>query len=721
MSCAGESETVDDLPSGININNPPIADAGLNQNITTESQVMLNGSNSRDANGDLLSYSWSFSSKPATSQSAIVNSTLVNTSFTADVDGSYVVSLIVNDGKVNSAVDNVLIISSSINSMPVANAGVDQNVSMGSLVNLDGSNSSDANGDVLTYSWSLDSIPAGSNAALNNNVLPNPNFTADLEGAYRLTLIVNDGQLNSIADIINIISTTANTPPVANAGNNQSVTTGNTVNLNGSNSSDANGDILSYNWMMVSRPGGSNAALDNNVIVNPSFTADLDGSYSLSLVVNDGTVNSVADNVLISSTTANSAPVANAGVNQNVITGATVNLSGSNSSDADGDPLTYSWSFTSMPGGSGATLNNSSIVNPSFTADINGSYILSLTVNDGQVNSTADNMTVSSTTTNSAPVANAGTDQNVTTGNLVTLNGSNSSDANGDALTYNWSLVSTPGSSTATLNDNTLVSPSFTADLDGSYTLSLTVNDGQINSAADNVLISSGAQSSRLDDFSGSGPLLGYTTNNANDLPDVVRANNRYRANLIDNTGDITLHYHNDQGRLDAKEVTFPFEVIARNIGIGTQADSQIAPSSSGNPVIFAGIQVHITNLNSRNSSHIVIGHRSTTGFTVEGKNTVGDINSGSSAVTDEGQNAAPLGRADIRILGSAGGQLMVYWQQPNLSGGADNWSLYGGNGLLPGQAPTYGTKVFVGLITYAQGTVGVPFVGTCDSFEIID
>jgi hypothetical protein len=218
------------------------------------------------------------------------------------------------------------------------------------------------------------------------------------------------------------------------------------------------------------------------------------------------------------------------------------------------------------------------------------------------------------------------------------------------------------------------------------------------------------------DDFAGTGPLLGYTTNNPDALPDVTRVDGRYHANLIDNTNDITLHYHTAQGRLDAKLVEFPFEVIARNIGIGTQADSQVAPAAAGDPYVFAGVQVHVMDLDERTSAHVVVGHRGPTSFTVEGKNTT----NGSSSVDDDGSNIVPDGRADIRIVGELDHTLTVYWQQPNPAPGvnADAWNLYGGDGLLPGEPPPFGSSGYVGLITYAYGQTAVPFVGTCDELE---
>ena len=79
-------------------------------------------------------------------------------SFVVDRPGTYVAQLIVNDGTVNSAPDTVTI--STLNSAPVANAGPDQAVSVGQAVGLDGSASSDVDGDPLTFSWALTSAPA---------------------------------------------------------------------------------------------------------------------------------------------------------------------------------------------------------------------------------------------------------------------------------------------------------------------------------------------------------------------------------------------------------------------------------------------------------------------------------------------------------------------------------------------------------------------------------
>mgnify|MGYP001316459132 CR=1 FL=1 len=470
-------------------NSAPVANAGPGQNVVTDSLVTLDGSGSSDANGDTLTYLWAFSSLPAASIATLSDETAVNPTFTADLDGSYVLNLVVNDGSVYSAADDVIIMAATANSAPTANAGPNQNVTTGSTITLDGSESFDANGDTITYIWAFTSRPDNSTATLSNPTTANPLFTADLDGSYVLTLIVNDGQLDSTLDVVLVIAATDNSAPDANAGPNQDVATGSTVTLDGSGSFDANGDTLTYSWAFTSRPDNSTATLSDASAAKPTFFADLDGSYVLNLIVNDGLVDSAPAKVTITAAQ-NPQPTAIAGPNQDVATGSTVTLDGSGSFDANGDTLTYSWAFTSRPDNSTATLSDASTADPTFFADLDGSYVLNLIVNDGLADSDPDKVTITATTPNSPPIADAGADQSVSTNTTVTLNGSGSSDPDdADSLTYNWTFSSKPIGSTATLSDASAANPTFFADLDGSYVLSLVVNDGKVNSASDAVII----------------------------------------------------------------------------------------------------------------------------------------------------------------------------------------------------------------------------------------
>ncbi len=92
------------------------------------------------------------------------------------------------------------------------------------------------------------------------------------------------------------------TIPVADAGTDQSVNTGSLVTLDGSRSGDSNekGTLISHKWRIVARPDGSDASLDHTDMVDPNLIADKDGRYIIELVVNNGTIDSAADMVVIS-------------------------------------------------------------------------------------------------------------------------------------------------------------------------------------------------------------------------------------------------------------------------------------------------------------------------------------------------------------------------------------------------------------------------------------
>jgi len=380
-------------------------------------------------------------------------------------------------------------LDSADNAVPMANAGTDQNIITATIVTLNGSTSSDSDGNSLSYSWSLLTVPTASSARLTNSTSVLPTFTADIDGSYVAQLIVNDGTVDSLADTVTIVAASNNSLPVANAGADQNIVTTTAVTLNGSTSSDSNSNLLSYSWSLLTVPTGSSATLTNLTSVSPTFTADIDGSYVAQLIVNDGTVDSLADTVTIVAASNNSLPVANAGADQNIVTTTVVTLNGSTSSDSDGNSLSYSWALLTVPTGSSATLTNLTSVSPTFTADIDGSYVAQLIVNDGTVDSIADTVTVVAASNNSLPVANAGADQNVLAETTVLLNASRSTDADADGLSYAWSFVSKPIGSLALLDNNMVENPSFTPDINGSYVIRLVVNDGLKDSAPDNIII----------------------------------------------------------------------------------------------------------------------------------------------------------------------------------------------------------------------------------------
>jgi hypothetical protein len=267
--------------------------------------------------------------------------------------------------------------------------------------------------------------------------------------------------------------------PSASAGMDQSAFVGNPVLLSGTGS-DLNGDVpLSYSWMFVSKPDDSAATLADAETQNPSFLVDEPGEYRVQLVVTDfeagfdGDV-SPADIVVI--TTENRAPMADAGEDQAVVVlGTTISLDGTGSFDPDGDDIIYAWTLTA-PDGSIATLDDSTLAQPSFVADVNGSYTAELQVCD--LEPLCETATVEVSFNNLEPIADAGDMQAARIGEEVLLDGRDSSDPNGDAITYMWMLVSAPAGSTAAIGSPMSALATLTPDVAGAYEVSLVVDDG---------------------------------------------------------------------------------------------------------------------------------------------------------------------------------------------------------------------------------------------------
>lgn len=380
----------DSAGSGL-INHQPTADAGANQSVLVNAEVSLDGSNSKDPDGDALTYTWRIVNKPANSNTSLVNPNTVKPKLVVDKVGDYVLGLIVKDGELSSATDTVVIKVSAntvINQPPIARAGTDKTASLGQVITLDGSASSDANGDPLTYRWTLTSKPANSTATLSTNTEVKTNLTLDKAGNYIASLIVNDGIVNSASDTVVISVPAVNQAPTVSLGADRNAV----VSTLGASSvslpatmEDPNGDTLYYKWEILSKPTTSTlSSIQTDAQGNGSFIPDTLGSYELKLTVNDGNL-TATDSILITVVKANTgAPVAKSS-DKYLLLGKTVVLDASASSDPDNDPLSYKWVLKSAPTASTASLSSLTAVKPSFTPDKLGDYLFELTVSDGSL------------------------------------------------------------------------------------------------------------------------------------------------------------------------------------------------------------------------------------------------------------------------------------------------------------------------------------------------
>jgi YVTN family beta-propeller protein len=174
---------------------------------------------------------------------------------------------------VNYASDDISVISTIPQSTdkPIADAGTNQTRESGDLVQLDGSNSSDPNNSSLSYSWIQTSGPP---VALSDPTSQNPTFTApDTEEQINLNFqltVTNEQGVESQPDSVTI---TVNpiVSPIADAGINQTVNSGDIVQLDGTGSSANGGSpIVEYEWTQIEGPF---VTLDDSTSATPSFTA----------------------------------------------------------------------------------------------------------------------------------------------------------------------------------------------------------------------------------------------------------------------------------------------------------------------------------------------------------------------------------------------------------------------------------------------------------------
>jgi len=251
------------------------------------------------------------------------------------------------------------------------------------------------NGETLRYLWSIERAPATSEATITQADEPFGQIVPDVPGTYVIEIKVDSAETDFVATKIKtiLVRGPGNIAPVASAA-----------------SLDAEGDPLVYKWRL-STPFGSSAVLDDPSAIAPRFSADVKGRYFVALVVSDGQQNSEDAEITIfaSGSTPNTPPVSNAGADITAVVFERVLLSGSASSDADGDPLEYAWERVSRPANSNARLDpdQETYQNTEFYPDVEGTYEFELTVSDWETSS-RDTVVLTVGPRNTAPVADSG-------------------------------------------------------------------------------------------------------------------------------------------------------------------------------------------------------------------------------------------------------------------------------------------------------------------------
>jgi len=256
--------------------------------------LRLDASGSSDADGDSLTYAWRVDESPDASGSALSAEQGAIVQFTPDAAGGYTFNVTVRDGDNDVSASRSIQVVEPVNDPPVADAGPDLSAPPGDEVILDGRGSSDPDGDGLSFDWQLVSSPMGSQSTVSGEDAAIARLTLDQPGSFELTLTVSDGRLEDQDSVI----VRGNRPPIAVAGPDLQTEVNVAVDLDGSGSSDPDGDVLSFDWSVVSSPNEGGAQLLNADSDRASFLPDGPGVFIVELRVDDG-ASEATDRVLI--------------------------------------------------------------------------------------------------------------------------------------------------------------------------------------------------------------------------------------------------------------------------------------------------------------------------------------------------------------------------------------------------------------------------------------
>jgi subtilisin family serine protease/PKD repeat protein len=481
-------------------NLPPVANPGGPYAAAPGVLIPFNGTGSYDPEGSQLQYHWSFGDG-ATAMGATPQHSYA-------AAGSYPVTLTVFDGQLEHSASTTVSVG---NQPPKAVVKGPSSLARHQVGTFDGSGSSDPEGSPLSYEWHL----GGSVIATG----PMPSYAFPAPGTHVLTLMVFDGSLGAASEHS---VTVTNTAPLASFTGPAQVYRNDTATFT-STATDADGDALLHTWKVDGAAVGGGQSL--------SYTFTSLKTHLVELQVSDG-YDTHASTMYV--TVNNRAPVAAISGPNTAYKNQTVLFDAGGSSDADGDPLAFSWSVNGAYAGNGKTLSQV------FKAA--GQHTVVVTASDGASASSAS-LTVS--VPNRAPLASFTAPAQVQRNQAVRLDGSASYDPDADGLTYSWTA-------NGVSIGNGAVSFEHAFTTSGSYTVTLTVSDGTASdTVSQTITVTNSAPSASI-----SGP------NMANRVDPVT-----FVANAQDADGDVLSYLWKLNGQTvgTASSLTHKFSILGAN------------------------------------------------------------------------------------------------------------------------------------------------------------
>ncbi len=421
------------------INTPPIASLSAPKLLISPSEeLILNGSESYDMEGQDIEFSWLVN--------GIRRGNNASFSFSNTVSGLYDITLQVSDGGsfINCSIAEESI-SIRVNTQPYAEIIVPSISGTDEPITISAQNVYDSDNDQISYFWEGLGVEP-------NSIEQSITISHAQPGVYpvRLTISDNTGANNEIFTINRVYE--INAAPEPRFSINELIAPGDIITLNAIESSDPNVDDLIYTWY-----------LNDEVIGNSdisTLTLDSPGDYEITLSVNDqrGASNSVQTLSRKIRVNAPPLPIISA---VPITSKASVEFKANESSDIESDIESYLWDF-----GDGNTASGPQVNHTYFNT---GTYTVKLTVDDGSSLANSVQSSEHVLVVNSFPNAFFNAPAVIGPNQQFTVDGSSSSDLEGQITYFEWLIngeIVGNGAQT-----------SITLDSPGLHTIGLSVMD----------------------------------------------------------------------------------------------------------------------------------------------------------------------------------------------------------------------------------------------------